>query len=173
MEWRKEDFTVLLDGGSLYVTFEGTKITKCDIEQVRELFCRHEEADTRMLFHAKHAADEGFTSIVIVTPDTDVAPICMSFSCQLNATLYLKIGRSSKVKIISINNMKEKLELRLSGNINRSIDELCDALVGLHAFAGCDSVSAFAGKGKSRSIKLSYHLKNTSTSSKVLARNIL
>ena len=68
--------------------------------------------------------------------------------------MYLKIGRSSKVKIISINNMKEKLELRLSGNINRSIDELCDALVGLHAFTGCDSVSAFAGKGKSKSIKL-------------------
>ena len=79
MEWRKEEFTVLLDERSLYVTFEAecTKITKCDIEQVRDLFCLHEEADTRMLFHAKHAADQGFTSIVIVTPDTDVATICM------------------------------------------------------------------------------------------------
>ena len=31
---------------------------------------------------------------------------------------------------------------------------LCDALPGLHAFTGCDSTSAFAGKGKKTVLKL-------------------
>ena len=28
--------------------------------------------------------------------------------------------------------------------------EVCDALLGLHAFTGCDSASAFLGKGKKK-----------------------
>ncbi len=33
-------------------------------------------------------------------------------------------------------------------------DDLCDALIGVHAFTGCDSVSAFAGRGKLTALKL-------------------
>ena len=50
--------------------------------------------------------------------------------------------------------MKQNLELRISSKVNRSADELCDAILGLHAFTGCDSVSAFAGKEKSKAIKI-------------------
>ena len=50
--------------------------------------------------------------------------------------------------------MKQNLELRISSKVNRSADELCDAILGLHASTGCDSVSAFAGKGKSKAIKI-------------------
>ena len=107
-----------------------------------------------MLFHAKHASENGFTYIVVITPDTDVAIICMSFSHQMIATLYLKIGSGSKLKILDINKMKQNLELHISSKVNRSADELCDAILGLHAFTGCDSVSAFAGKGKSKAIKI-------------------
>jgi len=32
--------------------------------------------------------------------------------------------------------------------------DICTALIGLHAFTGCDSVSAFAGKGKVSAYKL-------------------
>ena len=31
---------------------------------------------------------------------------------------------------------------------------VCDALVGMHAFTGCDSISAFAGRGKTTAFKL-------------------
>jgi hypothetical protein len=37
---------------------------------------------------------------------------------------------------------------------NVNIKEFLDALLGLHAFTGCDTVSAFAGHGKIRSMKL-------------------
>ena len=88
-EWRKEEFISLLGNRSLYVTCkaECVKITTNSIENVGELSCSHEEADTRMLFHAKHASENGFTSIVVITPDTDVAIICMPFSHQMSATL--------------------------------------------------------------------------------------
>ena len=36
------------------------------------LSCTHEEADTRMVLHAKHAVDNNFEAVVINTPDTDV-----------------------------------------------------------------------------------------------------
>lgn len=30
---------------------------------------------------------------------------------------------------------------------------VCDALIGMHAFTGCDTVSAFAGRGKMTALK--------------------
>ena len=32
--------------------------------------------------------------------------------------------------------------------------DVCRALVGVHAYTGCDTVSAFAGKGKAKALKL-------------------
>lgn len=40
--------------------------------EVVELECDHEEADTRLLLHAKHASDHGFSVVVTKSPDTDV-----------------------------------------------------------------------------------------------------
>ena len=45
------------------------KSTRCDT--VPALNADHEEADTRMLLHAKHASQDG-QRIVIQSPDTDV-----------------------------------------------------------------------------------------------------
>ena len=41
--------------------------------------------------------------------------------------------------------------------------ELCRSLPGLHDFAGCDSVSAFSGKGKVTALKLSKQNKSFQT----------
>ena len=44
----------------------------------------------------------------------------------------------------------------LSKNLNRKV-RLCDflrSLIGLHALTGCDTVSAFAGKGKYKALQL-------------------
>ena len=51
--------------------------------------------------------------------------------------------------------MKQNPELHISSKVNRSDDELCDAILGFHAFTGWDSLSAFAGKGRSKAIKIS------------------
>ena len=40
--------------------------------------CTHEEADTRMLLHVKHAAMNGHTTVVIRTVDTDVLVLAIA-----------------------------------------------------------------------------------------------
>ena len=46
--------------------------------------CNHEEADTRMFLHVKHAVEEGHQKICIKTDDTDVVAIAISMFSQLN-----------------------------------------------------------------------------------------
>ena len=37
---------------------------------------------------------------------------------------------------------------------------MCQALIGMHAFTGCDTVSDFAGKGKAKALKMLTHSKD-------------
>ena len=36
-------------------------------------------------------------------------------------------------------------------------NDLCDTLLGSHAFTGCETISAFAGKGKVKGLQLLLH----------------
>ena len=75
---------------------------KCHVEDVCELISDHEEADTRLLLHAKHASDTNHHScIVIRSPDTDVAIICLRFSGAIT-NLYFQTGKGNLQRIISI-----------------------------------------------------------------------
>ena len=42
----------------------------------------------------------------------------------------------------------------VKGAVQRTGREICESLIGLHSFTGCDSVSAFAGKGKIGALKI-------------------
>ena len=101
-----------------------------------ELHSNKEEADTRMMLHIQHASSEGFANIVCVSADTDLLLLCMFVNAieKFPSKIYLK---RSKSKILEI----PKLISAVGKNVSR-------ALLGLHAFTGCDSVSAFSGKGK-------------------------
>ena len=48
------------------------KITRCETSLVDELHSSQEEADTRILLHAKRASDHGYNSVVVVSEDTGV-----------------------------------------------------------------------------------------------------
>ena len=50
--------------------------------EIAAMFSDHEEADTRLLLHAIHAAS-GLTCIVFQSPDTDVLVLC----CYLFSSL--------------------------------------------------------------------------------------
>ena len=69
----------------------------------------------------------------------------------------MKTGKGNKRRIIDIDSVKHQLIIEISDPID--IDDFCDSLVSLHAFTGCDTVSCFAGKGKSKAYSL---LKNHS-----------
>ena len=47
---------------------------------VDELFSSQEDADTRILFHAKHISQHNFNSIIVASADTDVRLLCMAYT---------------------------------------------------------------------------------------------
>ena len=64
------------------------------IKQVNmpELCSSHEEADTCLLLHAAHASHGGFNTVVIRSPDTNVAILALFFSCEINSQLFFRTG---------------------------------------------------------------------------------
>ena len=69
-----------------------------------ELKCSHEEADTRMILHAKHIQGP----VLIHADDTDVLVLLLSGSNVLG-DVYMKTGRGSKSRIIQIKLIVESL----------------------------------------------------------------
>ena len=102
---------------------------------VNDLKSSQEEADTRILLHAKHASDQGYTSVIVVSEDTDVFVL-------VPASLYQKRGTSTRVRYMDIRKLRAVLG-----------DKLSQALIAFHAFTGCDTVSASVGRGKTGLLK--------------------
>ena len=104
-----------------------------------------------MLLHAKHARDHGGSRVVIHTAETNVFILMLRFLGEISE-FYMKTGNSNKKRVINIDPVKQQIEQELAGDID--INRFCDALLGLHVLIGCDSVSAFAGKGKAKCYNL-------------------
>ena len=144
-EWKKEYYRNHLVNKSFFISFENKcwKLTTDNIEDVPELFSDQEEADTRILLHTKHAYDEGCSEILLASEDTDVHVLGISLSTEISATIFQKCGTKNKSRIINLSFIKDVLSV-----------DVDLSLPGLHVFTGCDSVSAFSGKGKLHALKL-------------------
>jgi hypothetical protein len=118
------------------------KLTKSMCQTIGELGSDHEEADTRVLLHAKHAAEE-FNSIEVVSDDTDVLVICLALSHLIDSQIYIRRGTKLRVRLVDIG----KLSCVLGDGVR-------NALPALHAWTGCDTISALAGQGKLNAFKL-------------------
>ena len=145
----KYGFTYKLGNRSLFVTHNEDcwKLQSSSISLVPELKCSHEEADTRMILHAKHIQGP----ILIHADDTDVLVLLLSHSNVLG-DVYIKAGRGSKSRIIQIKRIVENLTKDLATVIG--VQDFLKSLIGLHAITGCDTVSTFTGKGKVKALKL-------------------
>ena len=84
--------------------------------------------------------------IIIHSPDTDVLLISLCHQQSIDAKLYINPGS----RLISVSAIESKLDA-----------DTCQALIGLHVFTGCDSVSAFRNKGKVKVTSLLPHHKQT------------
>ena len=96
-----------------------------------------------MLLHASHAADDGYSSVVICSEDTDVFKIAIAFEDEIGTPLYIKCETKNRMKLIDINKVASAVG-----------QDVCKVVVGMHAYIGCDTVGAFAGKGKAQALKL-------------------
>uniref|UniRef100_H3AU70 Uncharacterized protein n=1 Tax=Latimeria chalumnae TaxID=7897 RepID=H3AU70_LATCH len=97
--------------------------------------CTHEEADTRIFIHARHATMEGNKVLMIDANDTGVVVIAISVLSSLKELglekMWIAFGQW-----IPINDIVSTI-----GHVKAS------GIPFFHAFSGCD-VSAFHGKGK-------------------------
>ena len=118
-------------------------IGKVVCEEIPELNSSHEEAVTKLLLHTKHASKNGEASIINKSPDTGVVILACHFCKDIPARIL--IMKKEKTRNIF---------LEISVIADAAGPHLCDALPGLHAFTGCDSTSAFSGKGKKSALKL-------------------
>ena len=151
-EWSRPEYAASLQHRSLFVTHGNycTKMSSTDglsveTSAVVELECTHEEADTRMLFHAAHASSRGSRTIVIRSPDTDVAFLAVVLCQQFaqGSRMFFRTGTKHRVRYIYVFALRRKLG-----------EQVSDALLGLHSLTGCDSTSPFKNRGKKPGLEL-------------------
>ncbi|CAH3160564.1 unnamed protein product, partial [Porites evermanni] len=128
-----------LSGKTLVVTCGNScyQLSSGVVQPISELESTQEEADTRMLLHSLHAARSRFDSVVIVSEDTDVLVLLLAFKSFIPSSVFIKCGSQTRVKYIEVSRIVESVGATV-----------CRSLLGFHAFSGCDTVSAFAGRGK-------------------------
>ena len=122
------------------------------IELAEHLLSNQEEADTRMLLHAKDAGAQ-YEEVVISSPDTDVFAITLSKLSSIDANMYMLTGTGDKKRLIDLNAVAENSFLKLN-RTDCTKEKFLEALPGFHCFTGCDSTSAFSGRGKIKPLKL-------------------
>ncbi len=99
--------------------------------------CTQEEADTRMLLYAAHAADHAMPSVVIRSPDSDVAVIALSVGHQIDTQIIFHTRTQHRTRYLDLT------------AICRGLGQpMYNALPGYHVFTGCESSRAFTGRGK-------------------------
>ena len=103
--------------------------------------CSHEEVDTRIFVHARHAVMEGSETVMIKANDTDVIVIAIYILSSLQELglqkLCIAFGQGAHLKWIPIHEIVPVIG-----------PEKTSGILFFHAFTGCDVVSSFRGKGK-------------------------
>lgn len=119
-------------------------------EEVPTLKSQQQEADGHLLLHASHAANEAFNCVLVCSEDTDVFIMSLVFSNEIGDSLFMKSETRTRTKVMDITKVAASLG-----------PEVCRSDLSMHAFTGCDTLSAFAGKGKAQALKI---LKKNTTS---------
>ena len=105
--------------------------------EIHELTSNQEETDTRVVLYLKFAAQIGYKSALVRTPDTDILIILLHHAQALQITIYLDTGMGKHGRFISVSELAE-----------RKGTEYCTAILGLYVLTGEDTACAFKGKGK-------------------------
>ena len=114
----------------------GQNAVSSAIADLSDLSCTHEEAETRLQFHASHSFDHGFTKLMIHATDTDVVVLAIAVSSVLqDCEIWVAFDHGSKLCFIPCHLIAANLGNAGSWGL-------------LLTLSGCDTVSAFHGIGK-------------------------
>ena len=129
----------LSNGKELYAThLRNVLCSPTDLDLTNLAPCSQEEGDTRLLLHVSDAVQKGCKKIAIRTVDTDVVVLAMATFDQIQPDeLWVSFGTGSNFRYIAVHELVATLSPRQ-----------CLSLPVFHAITGCDTVSAFAGRGE-------------------------
>ena len=95
-----------------------------------------EEADGLIILHAKHACP-GISSIINIAENTDVILLCLAFQTNIDCACLSNVVQN----LVSVSYDISKVAKAIGLGI-------CEAILGMHVFTGCDNVSVIRGCGK-------------------------
>ena len=78
-----------------------------------------------------------FVAVIVVSEDTDVLVLCLAFKSFIPSSMFIKCSSQTRVKYLDVSRIFERIGA-----------STCKSLPGFHTFTGCDTVSAFQGRGK-------------------------
>ena len=84
-----------------------------------------------------------YKNVKIKSPDTDVFFILLNHASQVDTEIYFDTGKGNSRRLLNMTNISKEFGQRK-----------CSSLLGLHAFTGCDTTSAFKGIGKIKPVKI-------------------
>ena len=142
--WKERKFRENLGRKCMFVNSSDRciKLIESGWQEIDDLQSTQEEADMRILLHAKHAA-ETIPELICITEDTYVFIICLGLCQDVNSNIFIRRGSKSSVRLVDIT--------KLAAVLGRDV---CTSMLGLHPWTGCDTISAFAGQGKLKALKI-------------------
>ena len=96
---------LLTDGDNIF------KINHDSISLVENVKSNHEEADTRMILHAKQ---NSYERILMASPDTDVFVSCLSLQNYIDGRIYFLTVVKNSRRIIDIKAVRESFVTSIS-----------------------------------------------------------
>ena len=131
-----EDIDIIMSGGfqEEAQSIRGTPVNGLSSTQ--------EEADTRMLLHAKHASEDSYSRIIINSRDMNVLLLLLYHMDNLSTEVWMQFGTPNKPKYIAVHNIHLPQSVRMS-------------ILAFHAITESDSTSPFIGISKAAAWKLS------------------
>lgn len=105
---------------------------RVDCREMSDLESNHEEADTRLLLHANHAKDTN-ERIIIKSSDTDVFVLSIAMQRSIEKEIFFMTGTGNNFRLIPIKAIVEETD-----------ENLCQCLLGFHAFSGNSVMPKFS-----------------------------
>ena len=147
--WSQDSYAPKLWGRKVVIINDGSAnlLTSNDCVKTvhtdtNELKSTQEETDSR-IFYCEYRRSEKYRHLRVKSPDTDVFFILLHYALKLeNITILFDTGTGNKKRLINVIEMAQEYG-----------QEYCPALLGMYAFSGCDSTSAFKGKEKIQPLK--------------------
>jgi hypothetical protein len=134
---------ILVCGSNAHLLTSADGITT-DIAEIKRLESIQDETDTLVILYCLYAKERGYENIRLRSPDSDIFFILLHYITQLQGIKVLfDTGTGNKKKLLNISSFSLKYT-----------EEHSTAHMVLHGYTGCDSTSAFRGKGKIKPPKL-------------------